>query len=526
MLRGTGLDVPLSTSASSAANAALLQPSLAMAKLWETLKLLEGGAGQHTERSAELVAQRSEAEVQLEEIKRQEKGIERALRTVQELEGVAWSLGGLLDAKMGKLRQACLTLAQMEKEFVAKCGRRRVRELAAVLQSSGASLTHPLEVDDDEEGDGDGEGAAVPRAPRQRRAKRSEEDGWETSSAEEADRAECSKDRSAFCVAAHKQIVADVDENFSSASAVLKSLSKAKERLQAHGEYAKAYVHLALPEALSLYVEHSLLWWDPLQLCHAEDSTLWGPRGRVSGHQLENFDWFEDLAKFTELLGDDDPDAELVPRLVQRCIFPEVARRLRDCWDVTSLRQSARVAAMLDECLLFEVEPAKDASTSDTGFAGLLEVALSRIENCLKRFAPEVFVPNDALPQWYASPARLRLLRRSVKVAHCAAQLEGRLPDSQLAPLLLTHIFATRIAPHLRAPRLDPEEMDLVSRFVALLPARWLECGVPQVLWPLRDALGPRAPSGPQSLVTAKAAALVLQRLRCFDEAQAILDKL
>ena len=29
----------------------------------------------------------------------------------------------------------------------------------------------------------------------------------------------------------------------------------------------QAYVPLALPEVLVMYVDHSLLWWDPLQIC-------------------------------------------------------------------------------------------------------------------------------------------------------------------------------------------------------------------------------------------------------------------
>merc|ERR1712232_678845 len=107
----------------------------------------------------------------------------------------------------------------------------------------------------------------------------------------------------------------------------------------------------------------------------------------------------------------------------------------------------------------------------------------------------EVFVTADALAGWYTSTARRRLLWRSCKIAHCALKLEGRLPDGRLSHLVLTQVFASRIAPHLRAPRLDIFEMAVIERFVDSLPGRWLEAGLPQVFVPLRDVLGPRAPT-------------------------------
>ncbi|CAK0810692.1 unnamed protein product, partial [Prorocentrum cordatum] len=130
------------------------------------------------------------------------------------------------------------------------------------------------------------------------------------------------------------------------------------------------------------------------------------------------------------------------------------------------------------------------------------------------------------LERWYASGARRRLLWRSCKIARCALHLDGRLPDARLVQLVLHQVFERRVAPHLRAPRLDKGEMAVVERFVAGLPDKWLEAGLPPALQPLRDALGPRAPAGPEAAETAKAAARVLIRLGSGDEAQALMNQL
>lgn len=540
--RGTGVAV----AASDGLGKALLSPSEAMVRLWEALKTLESGAGELGQKTEELYAQKQDALDQIKEIERQGKVLDRQLRAVQDLEELAWSLGGLLDAKAGKVRQATQTLGQMEKDFAKKRARRRARAMAELLKSSGAALSGPTpeaeedeEKDEKEENDEDDmdEESEVPvakAAPRSRNAKRKARqkqqavvakgtEGWDTSSGSEADgHAELVSDRAAFCAAVHKQVMADVGESFDSTSAVLKPLRLAKERLR--GEYSQAYVPLALPEALGFYIEHSLLWWDPLQLVHSaqgqgeDQEPVWGPQAAVLGTQLESFDWFDDLAKFTELMGeDDDPDRNLVPELVRKCVFPEVIRRIKECWDVTSLKQSARVASLMDECLLFEEEQ------STTAFAGLLSAAMERLEDGLSLYAPEVFVASDVLSKWYSSPARYKMLWRSCKIAHCALQLDGRVSDAELLRFVLTRIYTARIAPHLKAPRLDAAELAVVEKFVAALPQRWLENGLPTILAPLRDALGPRAPTGPAAAATQEAAGRVLHRLRCFDEAQVLL---
>lgn len=61
------------------------------------------------------------------------------------------------------------------------------------------------------------------------------------------------------------------------------------------------------------------------------------------------------------------------------------------------------------------------------------------------------------------------------RIAACAAQLEGRVSDQALAPLVLHDIYATRMAPHLQGPRLHLEEMELIEHFVAALPERPLD---------------------------------------------------
>ena len=498
----------------------LWAPNEAMARLWDTMKTLAGSAYDREAKLEELKSQRDAAQDEIKQIESQDKKIARSLRCVRELEEIAWSLGGLLDEKSTKCKQASAMLSQIEEGFVKRRSKRRVKDFLEALKAAGASLTRPLEDgsnDDEKEDSKDAAAEAAARTARRLERKKArgsveEKEGWETSDHSDEDGLEqTAKDRRSFCTAVHRQLLEDVSEEFASASAVLKALKSAKQKLQE--EYRQAFVHLSLPEVFTFFVEHSTFWWDPFSLC-AKSGATWGPRKALTTTQLEAFDWFEEMASFTELLGDDDPDGELVPKIVQKCIFPEVSRRLRSCWDCTSVEQSKRAAALLDECLLFEVGEAG-------AFNDLLLAALERLRHCLHQFAPEVFIPADLVPTWYMSPVRKRLLWRSCKIAHCAALLEGRIADEHLAPLLLNEIFATRIAPHLQGPRLHVEEMDLLERFVSILPERWL-APLPSALAPVRDVLGPRAPKTAAAQFTKDRAFRLLQQMKCFDEAEAL----
>eukprot|EP00913_Durusdinium_trenchii_P031600 g29591.t1 len=95
------------------------------------------------------------------------------------------------------------------------------------------------------------------------------------------------KDRSSFCAAVHRQLLEDVSEDFASASAVLKALKTAKQKLQE--EYRQAFVHLSLPDVFGFFVEHSTLRFEA-----TDERTLWphpGTQSSLLEHHLILKQW-------------------------------------------------------------------------------------------------------------------------------------------------------------------------------------------------------------------------------------------
>jgi hypothetical protein len=494
-----------------------------MVELWETVSELENGVEERAKKHSEVEEQRLLALDQINALGKDEASVQRSLSAARSLQDFAWSLRGLLDSKMAKVQQAAKTLAGMEASFSSKRLKRRDRDLVRdLIHNGGAAISKPTE--SDEEDIAAAKSAVMDR--RHRFASHSQRrKGWDSSSASEDDGVlELQTDRRSFCLAVHKQILSDVSDDFGTIQGLLEPLCAAKSIL---GEdlYTQAHIPTSLPEALSLHVSFALLWWDPLRVCIPATAPrlTWGPLDAVGTIELEKFSWFQILADFTEHFGEQDPDAELLPALVQTSVFPEVARRIRDCWDVCSLKQTERVAAMLDECLLFD-NSGEDCAESQMAFNVLVRAALDSLDRGLARSAPEVFVEMSKIASWNESSARQRLLWRYCKVARCSCLLSEQLPQERLSLFVLCDIFQVRLWPHLcaREPRLHSDDMAIIEEFSKALPQRWFTAGMPSALAPLRDALGPRAPALPAAADTAQAAARVLEQIGCLDEAHVI----
>eukprot|EP00746_Dinoflagellata_sp_MGD_P006481 gnl/MRDRNA2_/MRDRNA2_112699_c0_seq1.p1 gnl/MRDRNA2_/MRDRNA2_112699_c0~~gnl/MRDRNA2_/MRDRNA2_112699_c0_seq1.p1 ORF type:complete len:811 (+),score=237.42 gnl/MRDRNA2_/MRDRNA2_112699_c0_seq1:65-2497(+) len=512
----------------------LLNPTEALARLKKASQQLAGGFQDRQERMDDLEEQCKEASAAIERFSAEQKTLEGCHKMLLDTEDLVFCLSGLLDEKKGRLEKAIETLSQIEKELAAKQLHQRRREISHDMLMAGAQLTQALS-DSEPENEKNQEQKQKMRKRRSKRQRqregfsrvtdkggedKSQHEGWATSDSSD-DAAEYAGDRAAFCEAAWKQIFSDVDEEFVDISCFMESFGELKKKLRQ--DYVKAHLPLSLPDMAFIYVGFSLLWWDPLRMTAIKDSgekwgQKWGPRVPEFEPTLEKFTWFDKLAEFSEVAGDTDPDADLVPCVVRRYVFPEVKRRLLDCWDVSSRSQTEAVVALLDECLLFESEE----KTAES-FAELLTAVHQRLEEGIAALVPQALFGDD---RWWPSHARMRLLWRACKIADNALLLDERLPDETLAAVLITSLLAQRILPAIKAPRVDLGELEVIEFVIGLIPSKCFENGLPPALAPLRVALGPKAPHKEGADKTVHRAAKILQQLKCFDEAQALLQQI
>lgn len=275
----------------------------------------------------------------------------------------------------------------------------------------------------------------------------------------------------------------DADDEFGSLAAVKRRLEEWKARQP--GAYRDAYVSLSAPALFAPFVRLELLKWRPLHGGDAGfDSQQWY-------QQLFDYGMPQDPSD----LDPTDPDANLVPQLVQKLVLPLARQLLAGVWSPYSRRQSQAAAAMLADLLVYV--PAEQEELQE-----VVRAVQAKLEEA---------VGGLALPAW--PPAALETSRRAaihlaqrfgrgVRLLASVCAFDGGLPRSALQRLALERLMAQHLLPYARAAAATSAvAADRAARIVAALPADWFHSGTPP----------PRGSEGIAELLTTLARVLEAQ---------------
>jgi GC-rich sequence DNA-binding factor len=182
-----------------------------------------------------------------------------------------------------------------------------------------------------------------------RRALRAER----TAQADMRELGETSSEESEGELATYQRQLSEVGETaegvFSDAALEFRELQYVKNKLEQWKQryersYKDAYVALSAPALFAPYVRLELLTWSPL----------------YSAKGLDAMDWYSQLFDYGMPSGGgeheaDDPDAELVPKLVEKVALPVVHHAV-ECWEPLSYAQTLTVSAAVKEVLIYVQE--------------------------------------------------------------------------------------------------------------------------------------------------------------------------
>ncbi|XP_017083503.1 LOW QUALITY PROTEIN: PAX3- and PAX7-binding protein 1 [Drosophila eugracilis] len=103
--------------------------------------------------------------------------------------------------------------------------------------------------------------------------------------------------------------------------------------------YQDAFVSLCLPKLLAPLVRHELVLWSPLLDEYAD---------------IENMRWYQACMLYACQPGEtmeqlkNDPDANLVPALIEKIVLPKVTALVTECWDPLSTTQTLRLVGFIN----------------------------------------------------------------------------------------------------------------------------------------------------------------------------------
>ncbi len=161
----------------------------------------------------------------------------------------------------------------------------------------------------------------------------------------------------------------DVDEEVRSLECLKIKLETWKQRFR--NQYDQCFVSLAIPKLLAPFAKLELVGWDVLQF----SSVLSAPGSKFydsvhtkpwkSSEFVSHFNWYKYFVNFGAALEprahmgqvdeeDEDPDNDLVPKLVELVVLPSLMSALKTAYDPVSVKQTKSAIAAVSEALSFE----------------------------------------------------------------------------------------------------------------------------------------------------------------------------
>ncbi|KAJ0983462.1 hypothetical protein J5N97_011717 [Dioscorea zingiberensis] len=251
-----------------------------------------------------------------------------------------------------------------------------------------------------------------------------------------------------------KQIFSDAADDYSKLSVLKEKFDEWKR--QYSSSYRDAYMSLSAPAVFSPYVRLELLEWDPL----------------YKKTDFNDMDWHELLFDYglpgkNRDYDADDPDANLIPVLVEKVALPILHHEIAHCWDMLSTRRTEN--AVFATNLLINYIPA-----SSEGLRELLAVVRIRLDEAIAGLSVPTWsalvlkaVPGAAQLAAYQFGMSLRLLRNI-----CLWKDVLALPI--LEKLALDDLLGKKLLPHVRS--IMPNIHDAVTRterIIASLSGVW-----------------------------------------------------
>jgi GC-rich sequence DNA-binding factor len=262
-------------------------------------------------------------------------------------------------------------------------------------------------------------------------------------------------------------VFADAAEEYASLESVKSRLEDWKAAYPR--DYQNAYVPESAPALFAPFVRLQLLRWDPL---HGQGQ---GQSQHQVARSFDQQDWYGQLFEYGMAGQDaaaaaaaaDDPDANLVPQLVESLVLPQAMHLVKHCWDPFDFDQSRAVTALLTD--LFVYVPADKADMGQ-----LTSLTVTRLEEA---------VAAAAVPPWPAAAAAASPLAaavqqwcfvRAVQVLRALMGLKELLSQSVLVKLGVTGLLTKQLLPCLRG---STQELTLaVARAEAVIssiPEAW-----------------------------------------------------
>ncbi|XP_074751639.1 intron Large complex component GCFC2 isoform X2 [Athene noctua] len=259
-----------------------------------------------------------------------------------------------------------------------------------------------------------------------------------------------------------RKVFEDVHADFCDIRKILLKFQEWKEKFP--DSYCDAYISFCLPKILNPLIRVQLISWNPL-----ENFT-----------ELEEMPWFRAIEEFSgaknihESKRDDDPDQEVLPRVVEKTILPKITAFVKSVWDPLSTSQTKKLVQLCNRIFEKQVLSKNECSR---GKEDLINMVVLRMKKSIEE---DVFIPlypksTVEDKSSLCSKFQERRFWSAVKLLSNVLLWDGIVQEDTLRDLGLSKLLNRYLLLILLNTPPGPDHTEKCNKVVACFSERWFQ---------------------------------------------------
>ncbi|XP_062494413.1 intron Large complex component GCFC2 isoform X2 [Pezoporus occidentalis] len=259
-----------------------------------------------------------------------------------------------------------------------------------------------------------------------------------------------------------RKVFEDVHADFCDIRKILLKFQEWKEKLP--DSYCDAYISFCLPKLLNPLIRVQLMNWNPL-----ENFT-----------ELEEMPWFKAIEEFSnakavsESTRDDDPDQEVLPRVIEKTILPKIAAFVESVWDPLSTSQTKNLVQLCNNIFVKQVLSKNKCNQTKED---LMNVVILRMKKSVEE---DVFIPlyPKSTMEDKSSPHSKFQDRQFWSAAKLLSNIllwDGLVQEDTIRDLGLSKLLNRYLLLNLLNTPPGPDNIVKCHKVVACLPEGWFQ---------------------------------------------------
>ncbi|XP_021246754.1 GC-rich sequence DNA-binding factor 2 isoform X2 [Numida meleagris] len=259
-----------------------------------------------------------------------------------------------------------------------------------------------------------------------------------------------------------RKIFEDVHADFCDIRKILLKFQEWKEKFP--DSYCDAYISFCLPKLLNPLVRVELMNWSPLE----------------NSADLEEMPWFKAVEEFSgarkspESKRDDDPDGEVLPRVIEKTILPKITVFVKNVWDPLSTAQTENLVRLCNNVFEKQVLSKSECSRAKQDLINMVVLRMKRSveEDVFIPLYPKSAVEDKSSPR---SKFRDRRFWSAVKLLSNVLLWDGIVQEDTLRDLGLSKLLNRYLLLNLLNTPAGPDNVEKCKEVVACFPERWFQ---------------------------------------------------